>query len=344
MPGLEESELVSLAIELMDIPSVTGQERAVFDRLSERLVRLGFRLATQTVEGDRYNLVATLTDSPDVLLCTHLDTVGPWVAPRLRDGVLYGRGACDAKGIAAAMVSAAAGLAGQGVTQVGLLFVVGEETDSRGAKVAARSGLSSRFVVVGEPTGNRLALGQKGVLSFRLQASGRSGHSADPTAGPSAIDRLLRVLNRLASGNWPTDPVFGATTLNIGRLGGGSAANVVAHSATAEAIFRLAVPVDLVRQRLEAALEEGVELEVVSASDPMYFHVVPGFPTCVVSFGSDAPYLSPVGKVLMLGPGSIQYAHRPDEQVSVSELTSGAALYMDLVRSLLDRSGEESRQ
>lgn len=344
MSGLEESELLGLAIELIDIPSVTGQERAVFDFLSERLVRLGFRLVTQPVEGDRYNLVASLTDRPDVLFCTHLDTVGPWMAPRLTDGVLYGRGACDAKGIAAAMVSAAVGLAGQGLTQVGLLFVVGEETDSLGAKVAASSGLSSRYVVVGEPTGNRLAEGQKGVLSFRLQARGRPGHSADPTAGPSAIDRLLRVLSRLVKGKWPTHPVFGETTLNIGRLEGGSAANVVADAATAEGIFRLAVPVEVVRRRLEAALEEGVELDVVTASEPLGLRVLPGFRTCVVSFGSDAPHLGPVGEVLMVGPGSIQQAHRPDEHVSVSELTAAAGLYMDLARRLLDRSGEERCQ
>ncbi len=343
MCGLQESDLVSLVMELIEIPSVTGQERGVCDFLSGRLAALGFTVANQEVAADRYNLLATVGESVDILFCTHLDTVAPWIPPKLADGVVYGRGACDAKGIAAAMVSAALGLARQGLSRVGLLFVVGEETDSVGAKVAAQCRLGCRFVVVGEPTGNRLAAGQKGTLLFRLEACGRSGHSADPSAGPSAIDRLLRVLDRLQKEQWPADPVFGSSTLNIGRLEGGTAPNVVADSAIAEGILRLSVPAGSVVPRLNSSLEEGVELKVVSSSDPLHLHVVPGFPTCVVSFGSDAPYLAPVSTVLMLGPGSIEFAHRPDEQVSVSELTTAAALYMEIARRLLAAvPGEEA--
>lgn len=333
-PRIEVEELTS---RLVGIPSVTGNEQAVTDWLSIYLQGLGLRIHRQPVSPDRSNLVAAGAAQPELLFCTHLDTVGPWFGPELRDGILFGRGACDAKGIAAAMVCATAALLAAGETRVGLLLVVGEETDSVGAKAAAASGLRCRYLVVGEPTGNRLVAGQKGTLVFRLSAQGRSGHSADPAAGPSAIQRLLRVLGRLDRIPWPVDPRFGSTDFNVGRIEGGVTANVVADSAIADGIFRVSTSTREVEDGLLGCLEDGVELKVVSRSEPLQLETIPGFPTCTVAFGSDAPYLTAVGRVLMAGPGSIRYAHRPDEQVPVAELTAAIDLYMDLARTLLAR-------
>jgi len=232
------------------------------------------------------------------------------------------------------MVAAAEELLNRGHEEMGLLFVVGEELDSDGAKKAAELDLDPDYIILGEPTENIVAKAQKGTLVFRVRAIGQAGHSAYPR-GPSAIHVLLGALNSLTLEDWGQDATLGETTLNIGRIEGGEGANVVAASAFAEGIFRVAGSVDEIKARLTTILGNELELEILSSSEPAFLASVDGIDETVVSFGSDAPYLQELGKVVLMGPGSIQNAHRPDERILASEITRAFENYCVVAVQLL---------
>jgi acetylornithine deacetylase len=330
-------DTVSLVRELVDLPSPTGEEGPVGELLAGWLTDLGFRVLRQPVEAGRFNVLATTEVPPRVLLCTHLDTVSPHLPFRDDGQCLRGRGTCDAKGALAAMLTASHRLLADGEGRFGLLFVVGEEMDSVGARRASQLAIGCRYVLLGEPTDNRLAAAQKGTLVFRLQAEGRAGHSAQPESGRSAVHRLVGLLGEWLDREWGAQSKLGATTVNFGVLGGGEGANVIAPRAWAEGIFRVAGSTAELGESIRAVLPDWASIEVLSASESLELATLPGFETCVVSFGSDAPYLCPLGDVLMAGPGSIRHAHADDEQVDRKELVEAAALYVDLVKALLKR-------
>jgi acetylornithine deacetylase len=336
-------DLFGLARALIDIESVTGHERAVGDFLYERLSRLaaetGGTVERMPVEADRFNLFVAWGE-PAVVLSTHMDTVPPFF-PSSDDGdCLHGRGACDTKGGIASMVKAAEELLARGNRGFGLLFVVGEETDSVGATVADRNPRGSRFLINGEPTENRLALGSKGALYLRLEAEGRAAHSAYPELGVSAIDRLLAALARLREVALPSDPTLGETTLNVGTLAGGRAANVIPDQARAEVMLRTVGPTEELAAGLHAAVDSvpGVRIAEQRETRAMRLGAVPGFETTVVKYTTDIPRLPSWGKPFLLGPGSIHVAHTPDERVPKRELVEAVGLYRDLVLRL--QSGE----
>ncbi|UCF36707.1 MAG: M20/M25/M40 family metallo-hydrolase [Acidobacteriota bacterium] len=319
---------------LMDIASPTGTEAEIGGVLASRLLAEGFRVKTDTVDGDRINVLATGTDEPTVLFCTHMDTVRPHLPCSQQDGVIYGRGACDAKGAMAAMLVAACELKSAGIEDVGVLFVVGEETNSDGARAAAASGLRVDYIVLGEPTQNRLAAGQKGTLVFRLAAKGVAGHSAYPEFGRSAIHRLIPLMKDWIDHDWGSSPKMGLTTLNFGTMHGGVGANVFAPEVVVEGIFRVSTSLKEVKQQIEPYLTDDLQFSVVSEAEPLELFCPSGFESEVVSFGSDAPFLNSIGQVLMMGPGSIEYAHRDNEQVKAVELEEAVRHYIRLGRML----------
>lgn len=323
--------------ELVRIPSPTGEEVEVALALEKRLREYGLEITRQDVDGRRFNLLATTGAPPTVLLCTHLDVVLPMIPFSEKEGTLYGRGVCDAKGAVSAMLMAAERLLETGERRFGLLFVVGEEKGSDGARRAATLKTGSRAIVVGEPTEGKLVSAQKGTLLFKLTMSGVAGHSAVPERGDSAIHELIRLLNDWLGKDWGSDARLGETTLNLGVLQGGTGHNVIAAEAMVEGIFRIATSVKAVLSKIHATLPERASLEVLSSSEPLGLSTVEGFERTVVSFGSDAPYLQPLGDVYMMGPGSIGYAHRDDEQVRVEELERAALGYERLVRILNQR-------
>jgi acetylornithine deacetylase len=296
---------------------------------------MGLEVSRQELNETRFNLLARAGSGCRVLLCTHLDTVLPHLPVSYTGEVIRGRGACDAKGALASMVSAAEILLREGITELGLLFVVGEEKDSDGAREAAKLELDSEYVVLGEPTGNTVAAGQKGSIVFRVEATGLAAHSACPDRGRSAIHRLVELAAKWTTDDWETDPMLGRNTLNIGRIRGGVGANVISAKAFAEGIFRIGTSSARVAERLMAFQDDDLSIEILSSSEPMQLHVPVGFDTSVASFGSDAPYLKPLGKVVMLGPGSIEHAHSADEQISVSQLTAARELYVRLTKQLV---------
>ncbi len=339
------AELFRLTRELVDVDSVTGRERQVGELLAHRLGALAARgggtVERLAVDGDRANLFAAW-GAPVVVLSTHMDTVPPFLPSSEDAEHIHGRGACDAKGAIAAMLAAASRLADEGVRGFGVLLVVGEETDSAGAEAANRDPRGARFLIDGEPTDNRLAVGTKGNLYLEIEADGRAAHSAYPELGDSAIDRLLAALARLRAVPLPSSPVLGETTLNIGTLAGGRAANVVADRARAEVMVRTVGDTGRLRGELLAALAPA-RVSAMREVPAVGLRALPGFATTVVKFTTDIPRLSAWGEPLLLGPGSIHVAHTPEERVAKSQLVEAAELYAELVRRLL-READEGRQ
>jgi acetylornithine deacetylase len=322
--------VIELTKALMDIPSLTEDEKELGLFVSDYLARKGFSVEKQYVTDDRFNVVAIM-GTPKVLLCTHLDTVPPYIPFSEDDVFIYGRGACDAKGIMAAMLVAGDRLALEKNRNFGYLFTVGEEVESIGARVAGRSGLRAEYLIVGEPTDNKLALGHKGNLTFSLMAAGRAAHSAYPEQGESAVDKLLDVLHDLRHADFGTDPVLGKATINIGVIAGGVRANVVPDQAMAKIVLRAVTAADEVEACIREVIGNRVNLEIINKVDPQRMIEVEGFPTTVVSFGTDIPYLRGVGKPLLIGPGSILTAHSQQERIAKGELDDAVMIYYQLV-------------
>jgi acetylornithine deacetylase len=328
------SDVVALAAELMALESPTGAEGPAVDFTARWLVSRGWNVTVQEVTPGRGNVWASRAGG-GVALSTHLDTVPPYVRPVLNGNRLYGRGACDAKGIAAAMMIAGDKLANEGENRVDLLLVVGEEKGSDGARAANHLPATSRFLVNGEPTESTLATGAKGSLRVTLRTTGRAAHSAYPHLGESAIEPLLDLLPRLRDLPLPSDPVLGQTTLNIGTVHGGTEANVIPDWAAAELMFRLVGDVEEVKQLLEERVGGRAQIEYGSYIPAKRFHTIPGFKAAPVAYTSDIPLLDHWGVPLLFGPGSIHVAHTPDEYIDVRELREAVDAYTRLVRALL---------
>jgi acetylornithine deacetylase len=329
---------IDLLVELVAIPSVTGEETALLDFVAQRCKPSGWTAEWMDVAPGRRNLFLYSRRAP-VVFMTHADTVPPFAPPRREKGVLYGRGSCDAKASLAAMAVAADELAREGA-EAGLLVLVGEERGSDGALAANRRPHPARFIVGGEPTGNRFVAGSKGALRVATMARGVAGHSSQPERGRSAVPPLLDFLGDLSALAWPEDPVFGKTTMNIGVLRAGTAPNVIAESARAEILFRTGVPVALVLERLGPLAQGRVELSVPYRSDPMLFRCPRGEAGEVVSFACDLPLLPAWGEPILVGPGSILDAHAAEERVDLEQVEAAVSLYVELARGLLTR-GEE---
>ena len=328
-------DVVGLARSLIDIDSTTGSEGPVIRWLAAWLRSRGYAVEMQPVEGDRANLYVTL-GAPVVVLSTHLDCVPPFFPSRQEDGRLYGRGACDAKGIAAAQIGALEQLHVSGETRVGLLLVVGEERGSHGAHAANRVPPGSRYLVNGEPTDNRLGAATRGVYRVKLLARGQAAHSSHPERGESAIEKLVDALVALRTLDLPVSPTLGATSYTVSLIDGGIAPNVVPPHASAEVNFRIVGPVSAVRAALEPVTAL-IEIEDVAEVSPVEMVTVPGFDTAVFPFTTDIPFLSAWGQPLLFGPGSVLVAHTAEEHVEVDELHAAIGHYTTIATTLLDR-------
>jgi acetylornithine deacetylase len=331
--------LFELTRRLIDIPSVSGEELEVGRFLASYLESLGYRVELQEVGSGRSNVIATLAPRARVVLSTHMDTVPPFIASSEDETHIHGRGSCDAKGIIAAQVSAAERLRGEGLEELGLLFTVDEELGSLGARAADSHAVAREceYLINGEPTENRLAVGSKGSLRLRLSAEGRAAHSAYPERGESAIEKLLDVLADVRVVAWPRDEFFGETTCNIGTLRGGTRPNVISAEAESELQIRLVTPSSEVKEILERVAAGRAHVEYLSVAEPVRMLSVEGFEREVVRFTTDIPYLKSWGAPLLIGPGSILDAHTDGERVSKRELEESVELYARLVRSLLGR-------
>ena len=323
---------------LIDIESVTNSESRVgeflFTHLSNLAKRYAGRVERMEVEPSRFNVFAHW-GQPDVTLSTHMDTVPPFFPCREDEQTIWGRGACDAKGIIAAMIAAAEKLLAAGKKNFGLLFVVGEEVNGVGALVAARNPRGSRYLINGEPTENKIALGAKGALRYEITARGRAAHSAYPELGHSAIETLLDVLQGIRAIELPEDELLGRSTLNIGTIKGGRAPNVIADHAQAEIMFRLVGSAAPIREALAQLLAGRAEAREQYTTPAQRLEPVPGLPTTVVSFTTDIPSFGTAwGKPFLIGPGSIHAAHTAEECILKQQLLRAVDIYAAMVTSL----------
>jgi len=325
---------IRLTRELVDIDSTTGREGAAGAALVRILRELGYTVIEQPVSDGRFNVYASI-GQPAVVLSTHFDCVPPFFPSREEQGRLYGRGACDAKGIAVAQIAAAETLRASGWSHVGLLFVVGEERGSDGAKLANTMSPGSTFLINGEPTDNRLARATRGVYRSRLHATGRAAHSSQPELGESAIEKLVDAVVALRGIDWPSDPDLGTTYYTVGVIKGGVAPNVIPASADAEVLFRTVSDHADIRRLLETAVAPFATAEEVHVVPPVRLGTVPGFDTAVFNFTTDVPFLDTWGTPFLMGPGSINLAHTADEYVDIAELRRAVDLYVQLAKQLV---------
>jgi acetylornithine deacetylase len=333
---------------LVDIESISENEAAVAEYLLGHLRRLASQTAghaelmeTETASGGRPGRANVLAwwGEPRVTLSTHMDTVPPFFPSREDDEFIWGRGACDAKGIIAAMIAATERLLSEGMRDIALLFVVGEERNSAGAKAAAQQPRGSRYLVNGEPTENKLALASKGTLRLELTAHGRMAHSAYPELGESAIEKLLDALEAIRRVPLPRDELFGACTLNVGTISGGRAPNVIPDLAKAELLVRLVGDPAPVREAFARAVGTRAELKEVLYIPAIRFASVDSLPTTVVSYTTDVPVFGRSwGEPLLLGPGSIHVAHTSEERISKRELAEAVGLYAEVVKRLQEKA------
>jgi acetylornithine deacetylase/succinyl-diaminopimelate desuccinylase-like protein len=333
--AMQDSDLFALTRQLVDIESTTPNEGAVGNFLCAELERRGFNARLMPVDGPRNNVLATWPGhpQPEVVFSTHMDTVPPFILSSEDANRIYGRGSCDAKGIIATQIAAAEKLRTAG-TFVGLLFLVGEEQDSIGAKKANEQPIGARFMINGEPTENRLALASKGSLHVILTARGKMAHSAYPELGESAIDKLVEALHRLHAMKLPESPDVGPSTKNVGTIEGGRARNVISDFARAELFYRLVGPGDELRRRIVEAVGSLVEVEFTREAPFMRMKTLDGLPTMVAAFTTDVPSLGNWGEPMLVGPGSIHVAHTEGEYVEKKQLTEAVELYCSVVEQL----------
>jgi acetylornithine deacetylase len=328
-------DAVAFTRQLVDIESITGNEGPVGDFLHSELLRRGFQSEKIPVDGARCNLFALPPEQPQppIVFSTHMDTVPPFIASSEDATRVYGRGSCDAKGIIATQVEAAERLRQEGI-HVGLLFLVGEERDSLGAKAANRTPPGCKFLVNGEPTENRVAIASKGALRVEVIAEGRMAHSAYPELGDSAIDKLLLTLARLGAMKLPVEDGIGPCTLNIGVIEGGRAPNVIPDKARAQLLYRLVGSSEQLKADIVAAVGNLATVEFVLEIPFVRLRTLDGLPTMVAAFTTDIPALSNWGQPLLIGPGSIHVAHTDGEYVEKKQLQDAVDLYCSIAKRL----------
>ena len=330
----DASRAISFLEQLVVIPSVTGGEGPVIDFLEARFAARGLTVDFREVSPGRRNLFVHRGPA-EVVFMTHADTVPPFFSPHRSGGGLVARGACDAKGSLAAQGIALEDLIAE-KAPVGLLVLVGEERGSDGAIAANLEPRDARYIVCGEPTGNRFVAGSKGCLRIRAQARGVAGHSSAPGSGRSAVPPLLDFLGGLRGLEVPADPVFGETTMNIGVLQAGTAPNVIADRARAEVLFRTGESVETLLSRIRSAASPEIEIDVAYRSDPALFRVPRNQASAeIVSFACDLPLLPAWGEPILVGPGSILEAHAAEEKVDLTQVEHAVGIYRSLARGLL---------
>ena len=380
----------SLFLQMLQIDSTSGREGEFADFLVERLATSACRVEKFPVESMTvdclegcprpYNILFSW-GTPKVVFCSHLDTVPPYIAPTCHNevqtdcgcndsAIIYGRGACDAKGQIFAMYEACVELEGRGHTDFGLLLLAGEETGSFGAK-AFNSMTDKPFltddvvVVVGEPTDNFMASAAKGTKSFEVEFEGEAFHSGYPQYGRSAVMMFNDFMNALRSIGFPHDPVLGETTWNIGRLSSDNPQNILSDRLTCRVYFRTTFESDEMVCNvmkniagLEAKLrfgrpkaQDGSDIVAKEVADwqrymkvtafggdaPTRFEVLDGFKAKPVSFGSDAPQLKCFGRKMLCGPGSILVAHRDNEHILLSDLEKAVENYIEIYKTIANR-------
>lgn len=332
--------LISYLSELIRIPSVTNEELGALTFLEDSLKPLGFNIERLPISDTRYNLFFSL-GTPKIVYTTHCDVVPALkeqFEPQIKEGRVYGRGACDAKGALSCMIFCLKKLIQEGESNLGLLVVVGEEVDGIGAIEAAKvlKNRGIQYIINGEPTEGQLASGHKGGVCFRIELGGKSCHSGYPELGDDANLKLVKLCTQLYAENWGQDPVLGEGSINIGEIHGGNANNIVSNKSNIQGMIRTVTDNEVVINQLKTVCsEQGANLEIFYNAPSVTLTTISGFPTVIAKYCTDVPQLLPIGaKFLMYGPGSITHAHTVDESIAISELEQGVTDYYEIYYKL----------
>ncbi len=316
--------------DMLAIDSTSGKERKMAQWLLEHLEapsKQSFEVGDGTL-----NLLLSW-GKPQVVFCTHMDTVPPYIEPSLEKEIVKGRGSCDAKGQIFAMYTACKELEASGCTNFGLLLLAGEETGSWGAKAFSKTGFKAPFLIVGEPTENKMVSASKGTLSYDLKFTGKAFHSGYPQYGVSAVDLFNDFYNKLKAIDWGVDPELGETTWNIGLVHSDNPQNILAPELTCRLYFRTTFVSHQAVQKWMAAAAPVTDFR--GGDVPAHYVTLPGFESAPVAFGSDAPHLTGFGHKIICGPGSIRFAHRDDEHILIKDLENAVDIYKRLYATLL---------
>ena len=309
--------------DILGFDSTSGKERPLAEFLSRKLTAP--KVETFEVGDGTLNLLFSW-GVPRVVYCTHIDTVPPYIAPRMKEDMVTGRGSCDAKGQIIAMYSACLELA----DGFGLLLLSGEETGSWGAKAFSKLPFKADLLVIGEPTENKMVSASKGTKAYELVFCGESFHSGYPQFGRSAVDMFVDFANRLKKQAFPFDATLGETTVNIGKLLSDNPQNILSPELRCRVYFRTTFASDgrVHEWMMNSVPGDGISVRFVGGDIPSAYTVFEGFPSGPVAFGSDAPPLTGFRRKIICGPGSIRYAHRDDEHVLVADLEQAVHNYI----------------
>lgn len=339
--------LLELHKKLVEIKSISDNELNVGQWLGAYLKKAGLTVELGKVDGenDRYNVYAYLGKKRDtsIVLTSHIDTVPPYLPYYVNGTQIHGRGSCDAKASVATQVIAFLDMVSQGILkegQVSLLFVVGEENSGSGMRKATESlGASWDIAIFGEPTENKLAVGHKGILLFDVEVFGKASHSGYPELGVSATEILVPLLANLQNLELPTSDILGPSTLNIGKIEAGVAANVVPAYAKATIAIRVADDLARVVHLVRSVVEDTPHVGPFSffGTEPQFLdYDVPGFGTLVAAYTTDVPNLGlPLKKRYLYGPGTIHVAHGANEYVENQDLLDAISGYKKLIQHAL---------
>lgn len=324
-------------LEFLAIDSTTGKEKDAALWLAGHLATGRNKIELLEV-GDGTVNVSCSWGTPRVWLCSHCDTVPPYIAPRLYADRVTGRGTCDAKGQIFSMFLACKELEEKGVDDFGLLVLAGEETGSFGAKAYDRDCPGAEAVIVGEPTDNMMVKASKGTRSFAIKIKGVPCHSGYPALGESAVMKFVDFVERLRSYNFPVDGILGETTWNIGELSSPSPQNILSPAVSFRLYFRTTFATEnVIPEVVEQLLPPDTEIEDRGGDRAMSYFTFPGFAVTTVAFGSDAPRLSKFDKRILCGPGSIEVAHTAREFIKLDDIETAKRQYVEFVELLLDR-------
>ncbi len=331
---------MNLFKEILSIDSTSGKEREMAQWLHEHLDAPEKELMEV---GDGTLNLFLKWGTPRVVFCSHMDTVPPYIPPTFempdcagQDGVVRGRGSCDAKGQVYAMYTACKQLEAAGEEGFGLLILAGEETGSWGAKAFSKTGFKAPFLIVGEPTENKMVSASKGTKSYDLVFHGKAFHSGYPEHGVSAVERFIAFYNALKAVKFPVDPVLGETTWNVGLLRSDNPQNILSPELSCRLYFRTTFASDAAVQdyMAEIAGQAGNDVTARGGDQPAKYVTLPGFETAPASFGTDAPHLTGFGHKIICGPGTVLVAHRDDEHILLADIDKAVEQYVKMFKAL----------
>ena len=312
--------MLNFLSDILKIESTSGNENGLARFIVEKYTPKGTVCEIQNTPEGMINLFFKIGE-PKIVFNSHLDTVPPYIAPTFTDEIIYGRGSCDAKGQLAYLWQAMNELIAEGQGDFGLLMTYGEETGSAGAKHANSLLKNTDYIIVGEPTENKLIKASKGTNLIKVTVKGKNCHSGYPQYGDNAINRMRKFLDRLDNIGFPVDDIMGETTYNIGWLKSDNAQNVVPDLVTFNLFIRTTFAShEVYREMLEGIKDDNITMEFPFNKGPMRFHTVEGFETGVVAYGTDAPSFTNVPNILLYGPGTILVAHTADEHIKINDL------------------------